>query len=133
MVRTQDSSYYLTGALQNEVTESESGLYVKFRDGEIWSKPNSEVRMGPLSWKTKGASIYTGLLGVSVHEAISTANCTYVASEKLSEEELELFKTKIVSGFKVGPYRVKDFYKPGQKFRKRVNRLAGVKPPRWHE
>lgn len=132
MVRMRDSSYHLIGSLKNDVIEPESGFYVKFNDGEIWERPDVEVRMGPKSLHSGGVSNYIGL-GISVGHAVTTSNCTYVATFKLVEEDLDLFKTKVVTGFKVGPYKVKDFYKPGYKFRKRVNRLAGDKVPRWHE
>ncbi len=132
MVRMQDSSYHLIGSLKNDVIDPEPGFYVKFHDGEIWARADAEVRMGPKSLHSSGVSNYIGL-GITVGHAITTSKCTYVATVKLAEDDLDLFKTKLVAGFKVGPYKVKDFYKPGYKFRKRVNRLAGDKAPRWHE
>ena len=123
-----DSSYILSASIKAPVKEISDGFYVKFRNGDIWKKhADAPVTTGPISYHGQSFA-YISRYGFAGSGTVTTPKCTYMVSVQLSAEEIQMFKSKPIVGFKIGDFREDFAPSKGKALMKRFRKLVNYEP-----
>lgn len=102
VVKSDNGKYYLRGIIGGAVGKLYTGFHVKFTDGTVWNRPDADVDFGRCD--------HTG--------------CAYEAFELLTADDVQIFNTKTISGWKIGVQKQNLSNGKGNKFRVRINCLT---------